>query len=227
MLNPPEPPKELTDRLEVDSDAWSPEQIYYLQASLIVPRPIAWVSTVSASGTRNLAPHSYFNGVADDPPHIMFSIEGETDTIRNLREVPEFVVNMVTADLAEQMELTATHFPPHHSEFEWAQLTPRSSHAVRPATVAESKASLECRVVDVRPVGNKPNFMVLGEVLHFSVSHEIWHNGRVSLDAYRPIGRLGGRYAELGTIFRINRPRWEEVEPLGPSGALSLAKKQP
>ena len=77
--NPPYPPIELTDSLELDASAWTPRQIYLLQAALVVPRPIAWVSTIDASGVRNLAPHSYFNAVCDDPPHVLFSIEGESE----------------------------------------------------------------------------------------------------------------------------------------------------
>jgi flavin reductase (DIM6/NTAB) family NADH-FMN oxidoreductase RutF len=190
-----------------------------------VLRPIAWVSTVNASGARNLAPHSYFNAISDFPPCVMFSIEGESDTYRNLQTVPEFVVNFVTPELAQAMELTACHMPPEEDEFHWSRLTPAPSHRVRPPRVADAKASLECRVLEIREFGRIPNHVVFGEVVRYSVDATIWKNGRIDPNTYQPIGRLSGRYALQQPPFKLSRPDWEQVEAAGPESALSLVRK--
>lgn len=158
------PPDSLEESLELDPRCWEPKHIYYLQSALIVPRPIAWVSTVSAEGFENLAPHSYFNAVcddppcvmfSDDPPCVMFSMEGETDTHFNIVATGEFVVNFVTPDLARKMEMTAVDFPAEESEFKWADVPRSSSRRVSPPRVAEARACLECRVSNLgqRPPG--------------------------------------------------------------------------
>jgi flavin reductase (DIM6/NTAB) family NADH-FMN oxidoreductase RutF len=222
--NPTAPPESLDEPLELSADAWAPRQIYFLQTALIIPRPIAWVSTLSADGVVNLAPHSYFNGVSDEPPHVMFSIEGETDTWTNLEERPEFVVNFVTLDLAERMELTAVAMPGEEDEMAWAELTPEPSRRVAPPRVAEAKALMECRVTTTLDVGRR-NHVVIGEVLHYKVSPEIWRNGRVDPGIYRPLARLGVRYGELERVFRMRRPSWDEVSGAGHDGARDLIRR--
>jgi flavin reductase (DIM6/NTAB) family NADH-FMN oxidoreductase RutF len=223
--NPPFPPKELEAPLELDPEAWDPKQVYYLQTALVIPRPIAWVSTLSSEGAENLAPHSYFNGICDDPPYIMFSIEGDKDTYHNVRETNEFVVNFVTLELAQKMELTAVDFPAEENEFEWAKLHTVPARRVRPPRVAEAKACLECRLDRIIDIG-KRNHVVIGEVVHFFVKPSIWHDGRVDPKLYQPLCRLGVRYGELGTIFRMDRPKWEEVKEETQDAALALIRKQ-
>jgi flavin reductase (DIM6/NTAB) family NADH-FMN oxidoreductase RutF len=225
--NPAAPPNTLTGVLELDARLWSSRDLYHLQAALVVPRPIAWVSTVAANGVRNLAPHSYFNAVCDDPPCVMFSIEGRSDTYLNLLEVPEFVVNFVTPELAEQMELTACQMPPEEDEFRWANVTPSPAKRIRPSRVAEAKASLECRTFDIKTLGKTPNYVVFGEVVHFSVVPDIWSNGRVDPELYRPIGRLSGRYVTHGAGFKMSRPSWPDVQNKGLESALDLVRKTP
>jgi flavin reductase (DIM6/NTAB) family NADH-FMN oxidoreductase RutF len=222
--NPTSPPDALEDPLELSAGAWEPRQIYFLQTALLIPRPVAWVSSLSADGVVNLAPHSYFNGVSDDPPHVMFSIEGETDTWRNVQDRPEFVVNFVTLDLAEPMELTAVAMPAEEDELAWAGLTPEASRCVAPPRVAEAKAVMECRVERTFDVGRR-NHVVLGEVLHYKVSPEIWRGGRVDPEIYRPLARLGVRYGELDRVFRMRRPSWDEVRAAGRDGALDLIRR--
>jgi flavin reductase (DIM6/NTAB) family NADH-FMN oxidoreductase RutF len=225
MLNPPRPPSALAEPLELDSHAWTPQEIYHLHSALVVPRPIAWVSTLGCDGTPNLAPHSYFNAVCDDPPCVMFSIEGESDTYRNLSVLPEFVVNFVTPELVAPMELTACHMPPEESEFGWAGVRAAPAQRVAPFRVAESKACLECKVIDVREIGNRPNHIVVGEVLHYAVSASIWSNGRIDPHLYRPVGRLAGRYVAPGAIFKLSRPQWAEAKAAGAGAALGLVQR--
>ncbi len=223
--NPPGPPRDLDGPLELDPEAWAPKDVYYLLTGVTVPRPIAWVSTLSADGVRNLAPHSFFNAVADDPPTIMFTSEGVKDTVRNIRETGEFVVNFVSLELARQMEMTAVEFPSEEDEFVWAGLDAQPSRRVAPPRVAAAKASLECRLDRLVEVGRATR-LVLGRVVHFHVAAEVWRDGRVDPVLYRPLCRLSGRYAELGPIFKLNEPAWDEVRETGVEDALTLIRKE-
>ncbi|MBW3658274.1 MAG: flavin reductase family protein, partial [Actinobacteria bacterium] len=147
------PPATLDTTLELTPGDWPSREVYFLMTGLVIPRPIAWVSTVDAEGRRNLAPHSYFNVVAHEPPHVVFSSSGVKDTLRNVRATGEFVVNLVTMDVVEAMNFTATDFPSDEDEFGWAEVTPVPSRTVAPARVAEARAHLECRVVETVAAG--------------------------------------------------------------------------
>jgi flavin reductase (DIM6/NTAB) family NADH-FMN oxidoreductase RutF len=215
----PAPPAELEAPLELDPTDWEPRQVYFLLTGLVVPRPIAWVSTRSPAGIRNVAPHSYFNVVAHDPPHVMFSSTGEKDTLRNVQLTGEFVVNLVTQDVVEPMNFTATDFPPEEDEFVWAGLTEAPAHAVGVPRVAEAKAHLECRLVQVVPAGN--GNIVIGRVDHVHVDPSVWADGRVDPVRYDPVCRLAGtRYATLGEVFKLPRPRWDDVRHTEPGEAI-------
>lgn len=215
----PAPPDNLHSPLELDPADWQTRQVYFLLTGLVIPRPIAWVSTRSPDGIRNLAPHSYFNAVASDPPHIMFSSTGVKDTLRNIRASGEFVVNLVSADLVEQMNYTATNFPPDQDEFGWAGLSEGPAHAVSAPRVKEAKAHLECRLAQEVPVGN--SFVVIGEVVHFHVAPEVWRDGRVDPKLLDPVCRLAGTaYAELGEVYKLPRPTWDEVEGTDPAASM-------
>jgi flavin reductase (DIM6/NTAB) family NADH-FMN oxidoreductase RutF len=155
----------------------------------------------------------------------MFSMEGESDTYLNIRATKEFIVNFVTLDLARKMELTAVDFPAKESEFEWANLLKTPAKRVKPPRVAEAKACLECRLDRIVDIG-KRNHVAIAEVVHYSVSPDIWRNGRVDPQLYSPLCRLGVRYGELGAVFKMNRPKWEEVQESRQEGALDLIKKQ-
>jgi flavin reductase (DIM6/NTAB) family NADH-FMN oxidoreductase RutF len=181
---------------------------------VIVPRPIAWVSTQSGAGVDNLAPHSYFNGIADDPPMLMFSIEDKTDTYWNLQGVKQFVVNLVTLEHAEAMEISAVHMPPEQDEFSWAGITKTPSDCVRPPRAAEALTAMECEVDQITDVG-KRNHLVIGRVIRYHLSASIWRNGRIDLSSYQTVGRLSNQYCEPGRRFKMHRPHFEELERHG------------
>jgi flavin reductase (DIM6/NTAB) family NADH-FMN oxidoreductase RutF len=205
----PHPPDRLDEDLELAPADWQAREVYFLMTGLVIPRPIAWVSTVSEQGTTNVAPHSYFNVVANDPPHVVFASTGVKDTLRNVRATGEFVVNLVTMPVVEQMNFTATDFPPGEDELAWAGLTPVASRTVAPPRVGEARAHLECVLRHELPVGN--GNLVVGEVTHVHVADEVWRDGRVDPELYDPVCRLAGtRYARLGEIFRLPRPSWED-----------------
>lgn len=206
----PEPPLELDGPLELDPADWPSRQVYFLMTGLVIPRPIAWVSTLSDDGVRNLAPHSYFNVVAHEPPHVVFSSSGVKDTLRNVRASGEFVVNLVSQDVVEAMNFTATDFPAGEDEFDWAGVSAAPSQTVAPFRVAEAKAHLECKVTEIVEAGN--GHIVIAEVSHISVSDEVWREGRVDPLLLDPVCRLAGTsYATLGEVFKLQRPAWRDV----------------
>ncbi len=188
-------------------------ECYKLMVGSIVPRPIALVSTTSPSGIRNLAPFSYFTAVSSKPATLCFcpgrrNPGGERkDTLGNIEETKEFVVNIVTVDIASQMNETATEFPPEVDEFEVAGLTPVASDIVTPARVGESPISMECKLYDVIHIGEPGaggGALVIGEIVLFHIADELYHNGRIDIDKLNPLGRLaGGEYTTLGDKLSI------------------------
>ncbi len=204
------------DPLELDPADWEPRELYFLLTGLVIPRPIAWVSTVSEGGVRNLAPHSYFNVVANDPPHVLFVSTGVKDTLRNVRATGEFVVNVATLDLVEEMNATAADAPAGVDEFDWVGLDAAPSVTVTPPRVARASAHLECRVVHDLPIGN--GNLVVGEVTHVHVDASVWTDGRIDPRKLDPVCRLAGTsYATLGEIFKLDRPSWADVSEVDPA----------
>ena len=185
------------------------QETYFLFTSLIVPRPIAWVSTMDANGVRNLAPFSYFNGCSARPPIVHFTPTTENDTLRNVRATGEFVVNIVSHELHEAMRVSSAEWPPEVDEFEKAGLATAASTVVRPPRVALAKAAMECKVRTILPMGE--GHMVFGDVLRFHVSDTILESGRVSMERLRPVGRLSGNgYSTVANVERLGVPDWAQ-----------------
>ncbi|MGH2697598.1 MAG: flavin reductase family protein [Actinomycetota bacterium] len=198
--------------IDFDPERFEGREGYFLLTALVVPRPIAWVSTLSPDGARNLAPHSYFNAISSNPLVIHFTSTGEKDTLRNVQATGEFVVNIVGARLAEAMNLTAANFPPEEDEFIWAQLEDSPSKKVGPSRVARAAAAFECAVNRIVSIGN--GHMVFGDVVHLVVDEAVIRNGRVAADLLDPVGRLGGSWytRAAADTFRMKRPTWDEVK---------------
>jgi flavin reductase (DIM6/NTAB) family NADH-FMN oxidoreductase RutF len=191
----------------VNLDGRSKSDVYTLVTSLVVPRPIAWVSTVSPSGTPNLAPYSYFNLVADDPVHVAFSSIGIKDTLRNITGSGEFVVNLANWALAAALDATAEAAAPEVDEFALAGVTPVPSDRVRPPRVAEAPAALECELADVVPIGN--GNLVIGRAVRLHVAAALWRDGHVDPVAYDPLLRLSRRYGRLSrSVTQEEKPGW-------------------
>jgi len=184
---------------------------YFLLTSLVVPRPIAWVSSLSEDEIPNIAPHSYFNVISSNPWIVHFTSTGEKDTLRNVRATGEFVVNLFGRELVEKMNFTSADFPPEESEFDWAGLQTEPSSRVRPPRVAGTPAALECRVNDIVSKGN--GHMVFGDVLVAHVDEGVFRDGRVDPELFKPVGRLAGSlYSDTSKgLFKIKRPTWHEV----------------
>jgi flavin reductase (DIM6/NTAB) family NADH-FMN oxidoreductase RutF len=205
------PPDLLDVPLELDPSDWTRAQTYDLVTSLVVPRPVAWVSTLSTAGGRNLAPHSYFNLVADCPPHVAFSSIGVKDTLRNILATGEFVVNLAGRRLLAALDATAADVPADVDEFLLAGLTPAPARCVRAPRVAEAPAHLECVLVQVVQVGN--GNLVIGRVVHVHVDPSVWKDRRVAPDLLDPVVRVSRRYGALTTVYTAEEPPSAHVLP--------------
>lgn len=199
--------------MQLDPRTAAPDSVYKLLIGCVVPRPIAWVSTVGADGVNNLAPFSFFMGVCQSPPTIAFSSGPRSgdrkDTVRNAQHTGDFVVNVVDDPLAEQMNLTSGEYPPEVDEFALTGLTAVPGVRVRAPRLAEAPISLECTIAQVIPVGRGPHNLVLGEIVYFHVRDDLYdaQTGRVDMHRLKPVGRLAGHlYTHVHDIFEMKRP---------------------
>jgi flavin reductase (DIM6/NTAB) family NADH-FMN oxidoreductase RutF len=190
-----------------------PGPAYRLMTASVVPRPIAWVSSRSASGVDNLAPHSFFTVVSTDPAMLAFTSVGRKDTLRNIEATGEFVVNVAPEPLFEVVNATGTEYPPELGEFDEVGVAREASLTVAPPRVAESPVAFECRLHEVRPTGNC--FVVVGLVLHAAVSDTVAAGDlparpHVDIRALDPLSRLGrDEWGLLGEIREIRRLPYE------------------
>ncbi len=179
--------------------------------AIVAPRPIGWISSLSAAGVANLAPFSYFNAFSQAPHYVAFGIGPPKDTLRNVEATKEFAVNLATWDLREQMNATSAHVAPHVDEFELANLTKAPCRVIGVPRVAESPACLECRLFQVIPLpdenGHATDHMVIGRVVGIHIEDRYIRDGRVDTAAMRPIARLGySEYATVTEAWRMRRP---------------------
>ena len=201
-------------------------ELYNILLSAVAPRPIAWVSTLSASGQPNLAPFSFFNCVCIDPPLLAFApslrppkdvsssdteVLGEAkDTLRNVRETKEFVVNVVTYDLLLPMNVTSGEYDSSVNEFELARVTPQPSKIVRPCRVGESPVSFECKLRQILDFSTVPDgtSLVIGEVVAVHIDDAHLKEGRVDRNSLDLIGRMGGlQYTRTTERVELARPK--------------------
>ena len=219
------PPQTLDTDLELGPDDWQGREFYHLMTALVIPRPIGWISTISAKGISNVAPYSYFNKMGNDPPYVAFASTGVKDSLRNLREVPQFVANIVTMHVLEKMNFTSTDFPHDESEFGWAELTAVPSMKVKPFRVLEAKAHIECEVKEI--FTDKNTNIVLGRIVHTHVTPGVWKDGRVDPRLLDPVCRLSGSgYASLGELVNVARPTWKDVQSTKGIEAMPSAVKR-
>ena len=184
--------------------------IYPWLTSVVVPRPIAWVSSRSPEGVDNLAPHSFFTVAGIDPPVVSFTSVGHKDSLRNILATREFVVSVCTEPLMEKVNLTGTDFPEDTSEYDAAGLRREPSVRVAPPRVGESPVALECRLVDTRAFGICT--VVFGQVVHLAVDERVLREGRPAIDLLRPVARLGANeWTTIGTVSSRRRIPFSEL----------------
>ena len=191
------------------------QETHKLMIGSIIPRPIAFVSTQSKDGKNNVAPFSYFNGVCSKPPTIMFAParrgwDGEEkDTLINIRDTEEFVVNIVSESFAEKMVMCSTDFGSDVDEFEISGLTPTNSQKIKPPRVGEAKISFECKLNQIVEIGDGTagsGFLVIGTIVLFHIDDDVYDNGRILLDKLQPLGRLAGNwYTRTTDTLKIDR----------------------
>lgn len=185
--------------------------VYPLLNSVVVPRPIAWVTTRSADGVDNLAPHSFFTISSVTPPVVQFTSVGAKDSLRNALATGEFVVSLCPEELVEQVNLTGTDFPPDVSEYDAVGLTREPSARVAPPRVAESPVAIECRLAGTRDFGGGST-VVFGEVVWIAVDERVLRDDRPAIDLLRPVARLGANeWSAIGQVSERRRVPYRDL----------------
>jgi len=187
---------------------------HQLQASTVVPRPIAFVSTISEDGTFNLAPFSTFAGISVEPPIVCFSVvwrrDGQKkDTLKNIEFSRDFVINVVNETLAQAMNQTSASYRSSVDEFKEVGLTPVKSDIVKAPRVAESPVNMECKLRQILEFGKSPggSNLIIGEVVLVHLGDELVIDGQIQMSRLKAIGRLGGdSYCRTTETFEMKRP---------------------
>ena len=200
--------------MEFDPNNLEQAAIYKLLTGSVIPRPIGWISTIDENGINNLAPFSYFNILGDDPPHVMFSTRRDNntnkDTLNNVLTNKQFVVNMVTEEVVEQMNATSQVVPPNVDEFQLDGVTPIASTKVKPFRVKESPIQFECEMVHHYFLENHKQggaCVIIGRIvmMHFDDT-VLLDNYKINMETYKPVSRLAGsNYSKIGELFSIKR----------------------
>lgn len=201
--------------ISIDPKTNSERENYKLLIGSIIPRPIAFVTSVSKDGVLNGAPFSYFNIVTSNPPMISLAIqraEGrQKDTARNILEAKEFVVHIVDEENVEKVNKTAASLPPDESEIVQAELTPAASLKISVPGVKEAKIRMECRLEHALELGGSDSpgcDFIIGKVVQFHIDEDIYYNGKIDPSGLAAVSRLAGQdYAKIGEIFTIERPK--------------------
>ena len=201
--------------MQIDVSASNVVEVYHMLVGVVTPRPIAWVTTVDRQGRVNLAPFSFFNAFGANPPVVVFSPtlrrdNTKKDTLLNIEATGEFVVNAAVATLADRVNQSSKELPPGESELAYTGLTATPSVKVKPSRIAESPVHLECKVMQIIPIGNGPisGNLVIGEVVMIHVDDAVLdEKGRVDPRKLQTIARLGGDfYCRTSDLFELKRP---------------------
>jgi flavin reductase (DIM6/NTAB) family NADH-FMN oxidoreductase RutF len=190
----------------------SEKEVYKLLSGSVVPRPIAWVSTISETGDLNLAPFSFFTVASRNPPMLCISVgpgvgerEGtEKDTLVNIRSQKEFVINIVTVELGNPMQKSSENLPTEINEFQAAGVTPIDSHIVSAKRVKDAPIQMECKLEQIIQLGT--DHLIIGRMVHYHIEDEYYlGNYKINLEKLDPLGRLAGSFSEMKGLFQLPR----------------------
>lgn len=200
-------------RIDFDPNELDRGAFYKLLTSVVVPRPIAWISTTNKDGScDNLAPHSFFSVSCVSPPVVQFTSVGRKDSVHNVEETGQFVVNLAPEHLFEEINATGTEFPHGVSEFDEVGIAREPSLRVKPPRVAASPVALECELHSTVRLGDST--VVFGRVVHAAVSEAVLTDGHPDVHKLRPLARLGkDEWSTLGEVLEIKRisvQEWQE-----------------
>jgi flavin reductase (DIM6/NTAB) family NADH-FMN oxidoreductase RutF len=205
--------------VKVDPGGLSPDAAYFWQVATVVPRPIAWTSTLNEDGTTNLAPFSFFTAASSDPPMCIICVSRKKaataggqrekkDTWRNIERTGEYVIHVVTGALVERMNLTSKDHPYGTDELALAGLSPLPSERVAPPRIAEAPVAMECRLERIVEVGRSGTAIIIGEILLWHVADELIVGGRIDMAKLDAVGRMAGAvYARTRDRFEMPRPK--------------------
>lgn len=204
--------------MHFDTTDIPPKLIYQLLVGGVAPRPIAWVSTISAAGISNLAPHSFFTVASCVPPVLAFTHVNpqdghEKDTLRNLRATGQCVVNVVDADNADVMNASCADYPYEVSEFDAVGIPAVASRCVAAPGVAAAPVRFECRLREIQCISSQPlgGHLILLDVCHIHVADRVWQDGMIDQALLDAIGKLGGdKYSRTRDQFEMRRPRLDK-----------------
>ena len=201
--------------MTIDPRTLSPRDAYNILVGAVVPRPIAFVTSMNDRNIVNAAPYSFFNALTGSPPLIMISVgrkKGQMKhTAENILRQKEFVVNLVTEELVDSMNISSADFPEGMSEIERVKLTLVAGTVVRTPRIAASKVSCECVLHKHFEIGTDPTDLIIGEVVQFHVKDELYSNGAIDQGKFRPIARMGGNfYSRTNDLFELERPLYEQ-----------------
>jgi flavin reductase (DIM6/NTAB) family NADH-FMN oxidoreductase RutF len=217
----------VSSMIDIDPESLTNQERYKLLIGSILPRPIAFVSTLSPEGIPNLAPFSFFTGVCSSPLIVCFApmIRGsdgqKKDTLRNIEQTQEFVLHVVTEDIVQQMNQTAAEYPADVSEFDASGLTPIPSEKVKPFRVKESPIQMECILHQIVSLGETvgSGSLVLGRVVQLHFSEDVYQDGKILTQKLKPVARLAGSsYAKVTDTFDLERPIVQSSASTGVAG---------
>jgi flavin reductase (DIM6/NTAB) family NADH-FMN oxidoreductase RutF len=198
-------------RVPFDPAAMSARAFYRIVNSVVVPRPIAWVGSRSADGVPNLAPHSFFTVACVDPPVVQFTSVGRKDSLNNVEATGDFTISLTPEHLFEQVNATATDFPPHVSEADYCGVRLEASEVVGSMRVADSPVAVECRLHSTLRLGDST--VVFGRVVWISAWESAVRDGRPRIEHLRPLARLGGNeWSTIGEVKEIARIPYEDLQ---------------
>jgi flavin reductase (DIM6/NTAB) family NADH-FMN oxidoreductase RutF len=204
-------------RVPFDPAAMSARAFYRVINSVVVPRPIAWVGSRSADGVPNLAPHSFFTVACVDPPVVQFTSVGRKDSLNNVEATGDFTISLAPEELFEQVNATATDFPPHVSEADYCGVRLEPAEVVGSMRVAESPVTIECRLHSTVRLGDST--VVFGRVVWISAWESAVRDGRPRIEHLRPLARLGGNeWSTIGEVKEIARIPYRDLEDDGAGG---------